>query len=430
MPGPLRRHPENPRYFQDLGDPLGRAVVLAGSHHWDSVVTNGERPQGFDFDQYLDRITALGHNFARLWAQEAWLYDLDPPIWERTGPGAALDGGPRYDLERVNPAYLERLRARVEAAGARGCFASVMLFQGWSLADNGAGNPWFRHPCHRANNVNGADGDPGRAGHGRAVHTLSVPAITRLQERYAAAVVDAVGDLPHVLFEIANESAGESFDWQCHFANFLRAALGARSGECGQRPIGITCLFPGGRNRDLYRAPADWISPGPRGGYRHAPPPARGERIVVLDTDHLFGIGGDARWVWRAFLAGYHPIYMDPLDDDPVRQAARRALGQVARWSRSLPLAEMAPERQAGTTGCALVARRAGAEEVVALAPVEADLRLDLRWLAGDLETSWRDLESGVSVPGEPVRAGRKIALRPPAGAGPVLRLRRPERGR
>lgn len=427
MPGPLRRHPENHRYFQDLGDPRGGALVLAGSHHWDSVVSNGERPQGFDFEAYLGRITALGHNFVRLWTQEAWLYDLDPPLWERTGPGAALDGGPRYDLGRVNPAYLERLRARVEAAGARGCFASVMLFQGWSLDDNGGGNPWFRHPCHRANNVNGIDGDPERAGHGRAVHTLRVPEITRLQERYAQAVVAAVGAFDNVLFEIANESAAESLAWQCHFTELVRGALRARGLE---RPIGITCLFPGGRNRDLFRSPADWISPGPRGGYRHAPPPARGDRIVVLDTDHLFGIGGDARWVWRAFLAGYHPIYMDPLDDDRVRRSARRALGQVVALSRSLPLAAMAPERQAGTTGCALVSRRAGAEELVAMAPTEADLRLDLRWLAGELEAHWGDLESGAMVDGAPVRAGRKLVLRPPAGAGPVLRLRRPGRGR
>lgn len=427
MPGPLRRHPENPRYFQDLGDPRGEALVLAGSHHWDSVVTNGERPQGFDFEAYLDRITALGHNFVRLWTQEAWLYDLDPPLWERTGPGAALDGEPRFDLERVNPAYLERLRARVGAAGERGCFASVMLFQGWSLDDNGAGNPWFRHPCHRANNVNDIDGDPERAGHGRAAHTLQVPGITRLQERYAQAVVAAVGAFDNVLFEIANESPAESFAWQCHFAELVCGALRARGLE---RPIGITCLFPGGRNRDLFRAPADWISPGPRGGYRHAPPPARGDRIVVLDTDHLFGIGGDARWVWRAFLAGYHPIYMDPLDDDRVRQSARRALGQVVALSRLLPLAAMVPERQAGTTGCALVSRRAEAEELVAMAPIEADLRLDLRWLAGELEASWGDLESGAMVAGEPIRAGRKVVLRPPAGAGPVLRLRRPGRGR
>jgi hypothetical protein len=425
VPGPLRRHAENPRYFADASDPRGGAVVLAGSHHWDSVVVNGERPQGFDFAAYLDRIVALGHNFVRLWTQEAWLYDLDPGIYERTGPGAALDGEPRYDLERVNPVYLDRLAARVRAAGARGCFASVMLFQGWSLHDNGAGNPWFRHPFHRANNRNGIDGDPARAGHGRLVHTLEIPSITGLQERYVSAVVQAVGAYPNVLFEVSNESPGESFAWQCHLVGFLRESLAERGWE---RPLGITCLFPRGRNRDLFRAPADWVSPGPRGGYREAPPPARGDQVVVLDTDHLWGIGGDAAWVWRAFLAGYHPIYMDPLDEDAVRQDARRALGGVVRLSRQIPLARMAPTRLPGVAACALLARERDAEELVAIAPRGESLRLDLRDWAGDFDSRWLPLVGGEATAAEVVRAGRRVALSPPSAAAAILWLKR--RGR
>src|SRR6185503_16953055 len=110
--------------------------------------------------------------------------------------------------------YLARLRERVVAAGERGLYVSVMLFNGWSVRDNGDGNPWPRHPFHRANNVNGIDGDPGGRGDGAATHTLSAPAITALQRDYVSAVAAAVGDLPHVLFEIANESSRASFDWQ------------------------------------------------------------------------------------------------------------------------------------------------------------------------------------------------------------------------
>ena len=375
-----------------------------------------------------------GHNFVRLWTQEAWLHDLDPPLWERTGPGAALDGGPRYDLTRIHPAFLERLAARVGALDRRGLYASVMLFQGWSIHDNGAGNPWHRHPMHRANNVNGVDGDPARSGHGRAVHSLRLPDIVRLQERFVTAVVDAVGALPNVLYEIANESPAESLEWQEHLVDFLGGLLRERT---IQRPIGITCLFPGGRNRDLFRGPADWVAPGPRGGYRAEPPPAKGDKVVLLDTDHLWGIGGDAAWVWRAFLAGYHPVYMDPLDDDPQREAARRAMGAVLRCAAEIDLAAMVPDPKIASSGCALRAGNAGrvvidpveeSEEIVALAPAAADLRLDLRSAAGAFDATWRLLDGTPLDRRERITGGRRVSLAPAPRGDAVVRLRRAPR--
>ena len=233
---PLRRHPSNPRYFADAA---GRAVYLTGSHHWDNLIDNGERPGGFDFERYLDRLEAWGHNFIRLWAHEAWTHDLHPRPYLRTGPGTALDGGPRFDLTRFDPEYFARLRERVARAGERGFQVSVMLFNGWSIHDNGEGNPWDRHPFHRGNNVNAIDGDPGGRGHGADLHTLRIPAVTRLQEAYAAKLVETVGDLDHVLWEISNESPGGSRDWQRFLAGHLRRL------DAGRHPIGLFEPSPG-----------------------------------------------------------------------------------------------------------------------------------------------------------------------------------------
>ena len=216
---PLRPHPTNPRYFQDA---QGRAVYLAGSHHWDSLVDNGERPGGFDFEGYLNSLATWGHNFIRLWAAEAWTYDLHPRPWLRSGPGIALDGRPRFDLTRFDSAYFTRLRERGVRAGERGFYVSVMLFNGWSIHDNGEGNPWDRHPFNCLNNVNGIDGDPDARGDGKEIHSLRIPAVTRLQEAYVRKVVEAVGDLDHVLWEISNESPGASRDWQYHLIRFLK----------------------------------------------------------------------------------------------------------------------------------------------------------------------------------------------------------------
>jgi hypothetical protein len=328
----LTVHPENPRYFQDSE---GRAVYLTGSHHWDVLVDNAERPEGFDFDRYLDRLESWGHNFFRLWTHEAWTHEVRPLPYPRTGPGRALDGGLRYDLTRFNPDYFERLRSRVVRAGERGFYVAVMLFNGWSIHDNGEGNPWFRHPFNRANNVNGVDGDPDGRGEGLDVHTLRVPAVTRLQEAYVHKVVDTVGGLDHILWEISNESPGESRDWQYHLIRHLKTL--------SPIPVGMTSCFPRGRNEDLFRSPADWISPNHRGGYKRSPPPSDGRKVILLDTDHLWGIGGGADWVWKSFLAGHHPIYMDPLDDDPEREQARRAMGVTLSLARRFDLAGMVP---------------------------------------------------------------------------------------
>ncbi|MHB1309586.1 MAG: hypothetical protein ACYC23_21140, partial [Limisphaerales bacterium] len=156
--GPLRVHPTNPRYFTDGAkrvDGSPRAVYLTGSHTWNNLVdmAREDPPAGFDFDAYLGFLTGHGHNFIRLWAWDSTVWDtraneglgkdfihhVGPLPWLRTGPGLALDGKPRFDLTRFDPAYFERLRRRVAKAGQRGIYVSVMLFEGWGLMHGNQG---------------------------------------------------------------------------------------------------------------------------------------------------------------------------------------------------------------------------------------------------------------------------------------------------
>ncbi len=410
---PLRIHPDNPRYFQDGS---GRAVYLTGSHHWDTLVDNAERPEGLDFERYLDQLAAWGHNFIRLWTHEAWIHEVRPLPYLRAGS--------RYDLSRFDPEYFGRLRERVEAAGRRGFWISVMLWNGWSLHDKGEGNPWRRHPMNRLNNVNGIDGDPGAHGEGTDVHTLRVPAITRLQEAYLEKVVETVGDRDHVLWEISNESPGGSRDWQRHMIRHLHTVDGRR------HPIGMTFAFPGGSNEDLFASPADWISPGRRGGYMKSPPPADGRKVILLDTDHLWGIGGDRGWVWKSFLRGHHPIYMDPWDEDPVRLDARRAMGRTRRLAERIDLARMAPMPRLASTRYCLAKLVPGEEEIVVYLPRRGllGLRLDLSDVEGELFAEWFDPEAPAdtrSLPPIPIRGGGRRRLAPPFRKDAVLYLRR-----
>lgn len=89
----------------------------------------------------------------------------------------------KFDLRQFSQVYFDRLRSRVVAARDRGIYVMVMLFQGFSIEPKGHPglNPWPGHPYHSANNVNGINGDRNGNRQGEEVHTLMIPAITRLR---------------------------------------------------------------------------------------------------------------------------------------------------------------------------------------------------------------------------------------------------------
>jgi len=369
--GPLRIHPTNPRYFTDgkkMSNDSLRAVYLTGSHHWnnlqDSAKLGKPLTEKFDYDGYLRFLKKFNHNFMRMWSWEVGENDLyyEPAPWIRTGPGTALDGKPKFDLKQFNPEYFKRLRSRVIAAGDKGIYVSIMLFQGWSIYSHGYGNPWPVHPFNKANNINGIDGDPDDDGEGKEVHTLKVPALTRLQEAYARKVIDTVNDLDNVLYEITNETAIFSKDWQYHIIRYVKDYEATKP---KQHPVGITAFDSGreGSMKALFASPADWISPqndGVSGDYRNDPPAADGRKVIISDTDHLWGVGGDSTWVWKSFIRGHHPIYMDPLRkqdwfsiSEAQMEAARKAMCQTRRFAERMNLATLQPRNElASTTYC------------------------------------------------------------------------------
>ena len=46
--------------------------------------------------------------------------------------------------------------------------------------------------------------------------------------------------------------------------------------------------------------------------YKEDPPAADGRKVMLPDTDHLWGHGGNPGWVWKCFARGHNPIFMDP----------------------------------------------------------------------------------------------------------------------
>ena len=186
----------------------------------------------------------------------------------------ARDGKPKFDLTEFDPAYFDRLRHRVEAARDRGIYVSVMLFEGWGLQF--APGAWEHHPFHPDNNVNGLDGDTDGDGKGLEVHELADPKVTAIQEAYVRRVIEAVGDLDNVLYEISNENHPASTDWQYHMIRLVKEVERDRP---QQHPVGMTFQYRGGEQRDaVRRAPPTGYRPTPRAATGRTRRPARAAR--------------------------------------------------------------------------------------------------------------------------------------------------------
>lgn len=423
--GPLRVHPANPRYFADAA---GRVVYLTGAHTWPSLVDMGpgNPPPPFDFERYLDSLVAHHHNFIRLWTWEQFEWHtrdnkenrhhrVGPQPYLRAGPQAALDGQPRFDLTRYDPVYFRRLRERVQAAGRRGIYVSVMLFEGCALQFSA--DVWKSHPYHPGNNINGIDGDADGNGWGLEVHELRSPAVTRLQEAYVRHVLETVGDCDNVLYEISNENHPASTEWQYHMIRYVRE----QERQHGRRhPIGMTFQYKGGSNRTLFESPADWISPNPKGGYREDPPVSDGTKVILNDTDHLWGMGGNRAWVWKSFLRGLNPIFMDPYDgavlgkNEPRWELIRRALGDTRRFAERVDLAAMAPHPELASSGYCLASPTAHRPEYLVYIPKGGASALDLTQADGAMAIEWFNPDTGETRQGEPVAGGSKHELRAP----------------
>jgi hypothetical protein len=413
--GPLRVHPGNRRYFADAE---GRARLLAGSHTWSNLAdiwTVGEPRTPFDFGRYLDVLERHGHNFIRLWAWETAIWNdgrsaAAPFPWLRAGPGRALDGEPTFDLAQFDPEYFGRLRERVAAARTRGIYVSVMLFEGWALQHSRGA--WDGHPFNPANNVSGIRGD------GVDIYTLRAADVTERQEAYVAKVVDTVGDLDNVLYEISNENHGGSTAWQHHMIRLVRAL---EAGQPLQHPVGMTFQFKGGSNRELFLSPADWISPNPDGGYMDDPPAADGAKVILSDTDHLWGVGGSVAWVWKTVTRGGNPLFMDPMEELGAPAPAgrsqwepiRRNLGYAVEYTARMDLARAVP-----TSGYCLAVP---GEQYLVFLPGGRPVRLDLAGGGGCFASEWLDPAAGARTGGARLDAGRSHVFEPPWRGDAVL---------
>jgi hypothetical protein len=196
---PIALHPENHRYFLWKG----RATVLVASgEHYGAVVN-----QDFDYRKYLATLEHGGLNHTRLFLGDyvegpGSFGIVDNPLapaegrllapWARsTTPGFAR-GGNKFDLDRWDPRYFERLHAYLDEAERRGIVVEAVLFF--------VGPGYDYTPFNPKNNVNGTTPIDLK----RYLSLDSGNVLAR-QEAYCRKLVREMNRHPNVILNLCNE---------------------------------------------------------------------------------------------------------------------------------------------------------------------------------------------------------------------------------
>ena len=357
----LEVHPANPRWLtSDGGD---SALVLTGAHTW-SLFQDYDFNPPFKANRYLEGLRKSGHNFTRGWFWEDGYYSPLPYVRDR----GEYRLSPPY-----NKRYLNRLRKRIRAAQRRELFVSVMLFQGWSMDDRSGlrdPGPWPENPYNRDNTSEAVS---------KQQAALHIGNAQEQQLEYVSFFARKLCSRRNIVWEIVNEAHPNSLgtanasNWQQNILERLRL-------ECGRHLTWVSCPDQGGLTRTeksrqteiMMGMDSDLVTPcRPDARFVENPEVADGRKVIVADTDHFRPDELTPEWVWRAFLRGQHPIFMDltkrltwwngePWDRGENRwKQMHRALGAVQELvgvvnttSGNVPasgLAQMAPQAKAGS---------------------------------------------------------------------------------
>lgn len=197
--GVLCVHPQNPRYFLWRGRPT---VLVASGEHYGSVMN-----QDFDYRTYLATIQAAGLNHTRIflgdYVERAHSFGIvDDTIapapgrllvpWARSGTPGYAGGGDKFDLDRWDQAYFERLHSFFQEAAQRGIMVETVLFF--------VGPGWADSPLNPRNNINGTSEIASTQ-----YLSLHNGNILARQEAYCRKIIRELNSYDNLFFNLCNE---------------------------------------------------------------------------------------------------------------------------------------------------------------------------------------------------------------------------------
>lgn len=229
MSQPIRIHPQNPKIFEYQGKPL---MLLTATEHYGAVIN-----RRFDYARYLADAAAKKITLTRLFMLFRELQGPNNPYstckpestdyvspFPRTGPGTALDGQPKYDLDQWNPEFFERLHGFLSIAQNLGVIVEVTL-----LSNTYYEGVWNLNPLNSNNNINNL---PVIAW--QDYMSLRHPEYFERQAAHVRKIVEETSRYDNIYYEICNEPGGrhpagpehptpdEVDDWQRAIADIIR----------------------------------------------------------------------------------------------------------------------------------------------------------------------------------------------------------------
>lgn len=200
MGNAVRIHPDNPKCFEFRGKPL---ALITATEHYGSVMN---RP--YDFERYLADANEKHQTLSRLFMLYRELQIAVNPYstckpestdyispFPRTGPGYALDGEPKYDLDQWNPEFFDRLHRFLSLASDYGIIIEVVM-----LSNSYYPPVWALNPLHADNNVNNLE-----QVEWWEVLTQRHPKLYDRQREHVRKIVEETNQYDNIIYEVCNE---------------------------------------------------------------------------------------------------------------------------------------------------------------------------------------------------------------------------------
>ena len=447
----IRPWPGNPHYLA-WGEtpvfPLGPTVF----HAWTPI----SRPEQLDYEAQLHRLaevmSGIGSphvvGFVRCLPYDPMNHLHDGEVTSVLQPWVRLEDG-RFDLERFEPQWEERLKGFLELALRLRIVVSLEVWDDWSVTrgidgdyDPGPDYGWNAHPFNPNNNITygpeilpettAACGAPFY----NSIHSQGTdPVLLDLQKRYVDHLLGIISDYPHILVNIANESRA-TLEWSRFWAEYIREK-GPRNLMIGDMPS--TNRIDGGGECEHAFNPLT-MSTDPRYdfvdiaqavsahefrwdinrqtlegsqrilAFRQAMEKAGTIRPLIISKDYTRRAPGGTMVFWSRFFGGaatarFHRPALT--DTEAVVDFQHETVSHLGRFIAQVPFWHMHPDSGVVTSlpeGAGVnVLATPGSLYAIQLAGAEQGGKLSMKIVPGNWIVTWTDPVTGLELSKEEV---------------------------
>ncbi|PYV44333.1 MAG: hypothetical protein DMG06_06910 [Acidobacteria bacterium] len=219
---PIKLHPANPHYYLFKGQPT---ILITSAEHYGAVIN-----KDFDYVTYFEALKSYGLNYTRIYPgamfEPMGKFIKENPLgpkpaslivpWARSSMPGYLYCGNKFDLDRWDPEYFERLKDFVARAAERDIVVEICFFNS-QYSDS-----WPISPLYYENNIQ----EVGKCDFEDA-QTLKHPDLVRREADYVRKITQEVNSFDNVILEICDEPSlfiphAEAGPWVGHFVEVIK----------------------------------------------------------------------------------------------------------------------------------------------------------------------------------------------------------------